>query len=127
MNWKLIGTAVAVLLVLYGVYTIGYNKAEAEGELALTEQILAQEQAVRQAKEQERQLSDEKINTLMAELDRISADNERLRQLEAFRNAGRDLQACRRDRSDLAEVAVGMEKSLKEADAYFDAWVRGKP
>lgn len=60
------------------------------------------------------------IKTLNAALASVRSDNaNRLRQLEAFRHTDTDLATCRRERSDLANLAVRGEELLKRADAYL--------
>lgn len=119
-NKILIGAAVVAVI---GAYFFGYSVAETEGELEI-ERLKTERAAVVQAAQDEvRKDYEARMQSLMADVERIRNDNvERLRQLEQFRNAGRDLDTCRRERSELAGLAVRGESLLKRADAYFRAF-----
>lgn len=112
-------------ILLLGAYLLGYNNAETEGELALEELKLAQAQAVIDAQNEvklEYETQIKNLNTALAAARSDSAD--RLRQLEAFRRSNTDLATCRRERSELARLAVEGESLLREADAYLGALVK---
>lgn len=114
----IIGAAIAVI----GAYFFGYSVAETEGELALESLKKENAEAVITAQEKVRKDYETRIKNLSADLERVRSDNaDRMRQLEQFRDADRDLAACRRDRGGLAELAVEAESLLGEADGYLRA------
>ncbi len=119
---KLGAAALAALFIVWVAYDLGYEKAKVEGELQIeilkltqAEEIIAAQNKVKV--EYEAQIK--RLNTALAVARNDSA--ERLRQLDAFRNTDTDLATCRRERSDLARLAVRGEELLKRADAYFGA------
>mgnify|MGYP000975656406 CR=1 FL=1 len=96
--------------VVVAAYFVGYNHAETEGNLKLEQLRLSSSEAIVAAQ------TNAKLNYKKQMQDLVSAHqlerdhyNERLRQLEKFRDASGDLAACRRDRSRLARVAIGFE------------------
>lgn len=118
-------TAAATLFVLWFAYDTGYNKAKAEGDLALEQLKLAQAQAVIDSQNKVKSEYEVQIQNLNAAL--ASARNDsahRLQQLEQFRHADRDLEACRRDLNDVSAVAVGLESIALRADSYLGALVK---
>lgn len=125
MNFKIIGTVAAAVVAIVGAYFFGYSVAETEGELALESLKKANAEAVITAQNEVKKDYEARMQNLMADLERVRSDNaQRLRQLEAFRNANRDLEACRRDRSDLAGLAIRGEELLGQADSYLRAFTK---
>lgn len=122
-NVKIVlGALAALVALLTGAYWFGYSRASTEGLLALEELKRANAEAVVKAQEKVRGEYEETIKALS--LDLASANDlnrKRLRELDAFRSADGDLAACRRERGDLAELAVEGEQLLREADGYLKA------
>ena len=117
--------AVIALALSFFCYTLGYDKAQAEGELALEQLKLAQAQAVIDAQNKvklEYEIQIQNLNDALASARSDSAN--RLQQLERFRYASRDLETCRRDLDDISAVAVGLESVAIRADAYLGALVK---
>ena len=111
-------------ILLLGAYLLGYNNAETEGELALEELKLAQARAVINAQNEVKLQYETQIKNLNAALASARSDSaNRLRQLEKFRSASRDMETCTRERNKLAGLAVRGEELLKRADAYLGALV----
>lgn len=122
MNVKTIAASAGIIVAVIGAYFFGYEKAETEGELALESLKKANAEAVIAAQNEVRKNYEKRLETLTADLDRVRSDNAvRLRQLEKFRSADRDLETCRRDRERLAGVAVGLEDVARRAVTYLDA------
>ena len=122
MNFKIIGTVAAAVVAIVGAYFFGYSVAETEGELALESLKKENAEAVITAQNEVKKDYEARMQNLMADLERVRSDNaQRVRQLEQFRNGGRELEACRRDRGDLAGLAVEAESLLGEADSYLRA------
>nr|DAV89535.1 MAG TPA: hypothetical protein [Caudoviricetes sp.] len=118
-------TAAATLFVLWFAYDTGYNKAKAEGDLALEQLKLAQAQAVIDSQNKVKSEYEVQIQNLNAALASVRSDNaNRLRQLEAFRGASTDLATCRRQRDDLSRLAVRGEELLRRADAYLGSLIK---
>ncbi len=68
---------------------------------------------------------EKRIQELSASIERLRSDNDqRLRELNDFSHARTDLPTCRRERSDLARLAVRGEGLLNRADAYLGALVK---
>lgn len=112
-------------ILLLGAYLLGYNNAETEGELALEQLKLAQAQALIDAQNEVKLEYETQIKNLNAALAAARSDSaDRLRQLETFRRSNTDLATCRRERSELARLAVRGEELLKRADAYLGALVK---
>lgn len=106
-------------------YSLGYDRARAEGELALEQLKLAHAQAVIDAQDKVKSEYEVQIQNLNAALASVRSDNaHRLRQLEAFRHTDTDLATCLRQRDDLSRLAVRGEELLKRADAYLGALVK---
>ena len=117
--------AVVSLIAAWFCYSLGYDRAKAEGELALEQLKLAQAQAVIAAQNKVKVEYEAQIKTLNAALASVRSDNaERMRQLEAFRGASADLATCHRQRDQLSRLAVEGESLLREADAYLGALVK---
>ena len=110
---------------MIGAYLLGYSKAETEGELAIEQLKLAQAQAVIDAQNKVKVQYEEQIKNLnAARADARSDSADRLRQLEKFRSASRDMETCTRERNELAGLAVRGEKLLNRADAYLGTLVQ---
>ncbi|HIT95992.1 MAG TPA: hypothetical protein IAC45_02890 [Candidatus Aphodousia faecavium] len=116
---------VASLIAAWFCYSLGYDKAKAEGELALEQLKLAQAQAVIDAQNKVKSEYEVQIQNLNAALASARSDSaERLRQLNEFRGANADLATCRRQRDQLSRLAVEGESLLREADAYLGSLVQ---
>lgn len=111
--------------VVIATYLFGYNHAETEGNLKLEQLKLSSSEAIVAAQTNAKLNYEKQIKDLVSahQLERDQY-NERLRQLEKFRDAGGDLEACTRDRGELAELAVRGERLLKRADSYLEALKR---
>lgn len=121
MSTKLIYAAGAIA-ALIATYALGYSHAKAKGEANLKSLEVSHAQAIVETQETVKNEYEQKIAQLSADLaDVRSANTKRLRQLEAFSRASGDLEACRRDRSELGELAVTGEGLLREADSYIRA------
>ena len=120
-----LGTAALVaLFIVWFSYDLGYEKAKVEGELQIETLKLTQAEEVIAAQNKVKVEYEVQIKTLNAALASVRSDNaNRLRQLEAFRHADRDLEACRRDLNDVLSVAVGLESIALRADSYLRALV----
>ena len=118
-----LGTAALVaLFIVWFSYDLGYEKAKVEGELQIEVLKLTQAEEIIAAQNKVKVEYEAQIKSLSAALADARNDSaERLRQLDAFRNTDTDLATCRRERSDLARLAVRGEELLKRADAYFGA------
>ena len=125
-NLKLVAVgAVVSLIAAWFCYSLGYDRAKAEGELALEQLKLAQAQAVIDAQNKVKSEYEVQIRNLNAALASARSDSaNRLQQLELFRHADRDLEACRRDLNDVSAVAVGLESIALRADSYLGALVK---
>lgn len=120
----LIASAVAIGIA-FSCFSLGYDKARAEGELALEQLKLAQAQAVIEAQTKVKSEYEKQIQNLNAALANARSDRaDRLRQLNAFRHTDTDLATCRSERDELSRLAVRGEELLREADAYLGALVK---
>lgn len=92
-------------------YLAGYLNAQVEGDLEIERLKSENAAAVINAQIQTKVTYEKQIENLVAAR---AAEREhyaeRLRQLEKFRSTDGDLEACRRDRSRLASLAVRFEK-----------------
>ena len=124
-NLKLVAVGAAVsLIAAWFCYSLGYDRAKTEGELVLEQLKLAQAQAVIDAQNKEKSEYELQIQNLNAALASARSDSaNRMQQLERFRHADRDLEACRRDLNDVSAVAVGLESIALRADCYLGALV----
>lgn len=121
-NLKYVAGAIAILIVCWLAYDTGYENAQTEGELAIEQLKLAHTQEIIEAQNKVKVEYNEKVEALNADLANARKLNaERLRELERFNNADRDLAACSRDRRDLAELAVRGERLLRDAESYIRA------
>lgn len=110
----MIGLFVAAI-VAHICYDKGFKHGAAEAEAR-------QASAVEIAQKEVKRDYEKRIQKLTASLERVRIDNaQRLRQLNKFSHARTDLATCRRDRRDLARLAVRGEELLKRADSYFEA------
>ena len=117
----LLGAVIAWALSFF-CYTLGYDKAQAEGNLALEELKLAQAQAVIDAQNEVKLQYETQIKNLNVALAAARSDSaDRLRQLETFRRSDTDLATCTRERNELAGLAVRGEELLNRADSYLEA------
>lgn len=113
------------VILLFVSYLIGFNHAKTEGELEIESLKLAQANEIIEAQKKVRIEYESQIQSLNAALASARSDGaERLRQLEKFRGASRDMETCTRERNELAGLAVRGEELLKRADAYFGALVK---
>ncbi len=110
----MIGLFVAAI-VAHICYDTGFDHGTAEAEAR-------QADAIKIAQTEVKKDYEKRIQKLTASLERVRIDNaQRLRQLNDFSHARTDLATCRRDRSELAKLAVRGEGLLKRADSYLEA------
>lgn len=110
-----------VVAVVATIYLIGYKHAQTEGERAIEALRLESARAVIEAQEKEKAKYEKAVADLVSRLNGLRSEyDNRLYELDRFRNANTDLEACRRQRSDLAELAVEGEKLLNEASVYLN-------
>ena len=113
------------VILLFVSYLIGFNHAKTEGELEIESLKLAQANEIIEAQKKVRIEYESQIQSLNAALASARSDGaDRLRQLEKFRGASRDMETCTRERNELAGLAVRGEELLKRADAYLGALVK---
>ena len=102
------------------VYYAGYNRAETAGELAIESLKREQAQAVIDAQAKEKVKYEKQISDLVDRLNALGGQySDRMRELEQFRTSRGDLEACYRQRDDLASLAVRGERLLERALAYL--------
>ena len=102
------------------VYYAGYNRAETAGELAIESLKREQAQAVIDAQAKEKVKYEKQISDLVDRLNALGGQySDRMRELEQFRTSRGDLEACHRQRDDLASLAVRGERLLERALAYL--------
>ena len=124
---KLGVAALVALFIVWFSYDLGYEKARVEGELQIEVLKLTQAEEVIAAQNKVKVEYEAQIKNLSAALADARNDSaERLRQLDAVRNAATDLASCRRERNDLSRLAVRGEELLKRADAYLGALIQKK-
>ena len=110
----LIGLLVAAIAA-HICYGMGFDHGTAEAEAR-------QASAVKIAQTEVKKDYEKRIQKLTASLERLRDDNaQRLRQLDDFSRARTDLATCRRDRGELARLAVRGEELLRRADSYLEA------
>ena len=110
-----------IVIAIGLVYTVGYQHAQTEGERAIEALKLESARAVIEAQEKEKAKYEKAVADLVSRLNGLRSEyDNRLYELDRFRNANTDLEACRRQRSDLAELAVEGEKLLNEASVYLN-------
>lgn len=109
-------------VALIAAFAGGYSIADTKGNLEIERLKKENAQAVINAQIQAKETYEKQIENLVAaraaERERYA---ERLCQLEKFRSANTDLATCRRERSDLARLAVRGEGLLKRAESYLEA------
>lgn len=110
----------AIVAAIAAIYFVGYKHAETKGELAIEDLKHEHALAVIAAQEKEKAKYETDIANLLSDLDRLrSVNDRRVLELERFRNADRDLETCRRERDDLAGLAVRGERLLQRAVSYL--------
>lgn len=88
-------------------YGLGFDHGTAEAEAR-------QASAVEIAQKEVKKDYEKRVQELTVAIERLRSDNaERLRELERFNRTSGNLETCRRDRSDLARLAVRGEELLK--------------
>lgn len=122
MSLKFLGIAVAVMVLAFLCYRVGYDSAEAKGESALNEFKLQQAQAVIDAQLEAKANYDAKLQAIINSHNaERSVYDQRLRQLEKFRSARRDLETCNSQLSSALGLAVEGERLLNEANGYIES------
>lgn len=117
---KALVLAVAILAAGWFGYNYCYDKGY---DAAMTKIAIEKQAAEKAAQAKAKETYEKQIAQLTDDLARARELNaNRMRQLESFRNTDRSLEACRRERSDLANLAVRGEELLKRADAYLRAF-----
>lgn len=114
----------AVVAIVGAVYLVGYKHAETEGERAMEALKLHHAQAIIEATKEEQKKYEKDIARLVADLEslRVERDN-RMLDLQNFRQSRADLEACISQRNDLASLGVEGERLLQEARQYLKATV----
>lgn len=114
----------AVVAIVGAVYLVGYKHAEAEDERAMEALKLQHAQAIIEATKEEQKKYEKDIARLVADLEslRVERDN-RMLDLQNFRQSRADLEACISQRNDLASLGVEGERLLQEARQYLKATV----
>ena len=96
-------------------YDRGFDHGTAEAEAR-------QADAVKIAQNEVKKDYEKRIQELSASIERLRSDNaKRLCELNDFNNTRTSLATCRRDRGELARLAVRGEELLKRADSYLEA------
>lgn len=104
-----------IVLLGYFCYDVGYDHGKAKAEAM-------QAAAVANAQKKVKQEYEIQIQELSASLERVRTDNaRRLRELNEFSHARTNLETCRRERDQLARLAVRGEELLKRANSYLEA------
>lgn len=110
-----------IALAVAAVYSAGYYRAEAEGELVLESLKLEHAKAIIEAQENEKAKYEETVKGLVAALNELRVKHDdRLHELENFRASATDLDTCHRQRGELASLAVEGEQLLNEASVYLN-------
>lgn len=116
---------IAAVIAIAGAYFFGYSNAETQAALEFEQYKNEQEQAANAAQEKIKADYEKRLKNLSADLERIRNDNDRrLRELEQFKRRAVNLEACRRDRADLAGLAIRGESLLKRAESYLKAGMK---
>ena len=103
------------------VYFVGYSHAESEGKLALESVTKKHALAIIDAQKKEQANYEKTIQALIADLDRARSERDnRMLELESFRARATDNETCRRQRSDLARIAVGLDSVASRAILYLE-------
>mgnify|MGYP000454995331 CR=1 FL=1 len=125
LELKTLAVVLAVIACCGLCYFWGYRNAETKGMLSIERLKLSQAQQIIDAQNKVKDEYNEKVkalNTDLANARKLNVD--RLRQLQTFSSTSRDLEACTRERNELARVAVGFEELAVRADSYFGALVK---
>lgn len=110
----------AVVAIVGAVYIVGYKHAESEGEREMESLKMQHAQAIIDAQEKEKANYEKTIQSLIADLDRARSERDnRMHELESFRSRATDNETCRRQRSDLARIAVGLEGVASRAILFI--------
>lgn len=110
----MVGLLVAAIAAHF-CYDKGFDHGFAEAEAQ-------QADAVKIAQSEVKKDYEKRIQELSASIERLRDDNaQRLRELNNFSHARTDLATCRRDRCELARLAVRGEELLRRADSYLEA------
>lgn len=110
-----------IAVIVVAIYLFGYKRAETEGELAVETLKREHAQAIVDAQLKEKAKYEEEIATLLDRLNSLGAEHaDRLLELERFRNSRGSLEACYRQRNDLASLAVRGEQLLKRSLTYLE-------
>ncbi len=116
---KALVLAIAILATGWFAYNYCYDKGY---EAAMTKFTIEKQAAEKAAQAKAKEMYEKQIAQLTDDLAHARELNaNRMRQLERFNNTNRDLEACTRDRRDLAELAVRGEQLLKDAESYIRA------
>ena len=111
----------AVAAVIAAIYLVGYKHAESEGELVIEELKLNHALAILAAQKEEKAKYEESIKSLTSSLERLRTEhNDRLHELQSFRARATDHDTCNRQRSDLARIAVELERVADRAIVYLE-------
>lgn len=111
----------AIAVVVAAVYLVGYKHAESEGEAVLESLKSQYAQAIINAQEEGKAKYEKTIKGLIADLDRARSERDsRMLELEGFRARATDYGTCRRQRDDLARIAVGLEGVASRAIVYLE-------
>ncbi|MBM6929341.1 hypothetical protein [Parasutterella secunda] len=96
-------------------YDLGFDHGTAEA-------AARQASAVEIAQKEVKKNYEKRVEELAASLERVRNDNaQRLRELNEFSHARTSLETCRRERGELARLAVRGEELLNRADSYLKA------
>lgn len=111
----------AVAAVIAAIYLAGYKHAESEGEAVLESLKVQHAQAIIAAQKEEKAKYEESIKSLTSSLERLRTEhNDRLHELKNFRERATDHDTCNRQRSDLARIAVELERVADRAIVYLE-------
>lgn len=111
----------AVAVVIAAIYLVGYKHAESEGEAVLESLKVQHAQAIIAAQKEEKAKYEESIKSLTSSLERLRTEhNDRLHELQSFRARATDHDTCNRQRSDLARIAVELERVADRAIVYLE-------
>ena len=109
-----------VVAVVATVYLMGYSHAETEGKRAMESLKMQHAQAIIDAQKREKANYEKTIQSLIADLDRARSERDnRMHELESFRSRATDNETCRRQRSDLARIAVRLEGVASRAILFI--------
>ena len=107
------------------VYWTGYQHAQSEGEAMLESLKVQHAQAIIDAQAEEKSKYEETNKGLVTDLNRARSEhNNRMLELEAFRARETDYGTCRRQRADLARIAVGLDGVASRTLTYLEGGCR---